>query len=688
MRLKKLFGVFLLSVLIFADWQPATVAQTVPTAGASAPKRYALLIGVEGYERVGNKKLEWDNLQTKPDVMALKDVLIKRFKFVPSDIKILNTRESTTKAAIEQGFKDLIAQVKPGDIVYLHYSGHGAQIEDDNGDEIDGLDESLIPSDYKTSEDGSNNIRDDEIGMFIDQLKAKSPSSVMFTFDSCFSGTITRGGTGRYAVRGKKERPVVSKKPTPKAGAAEKQGLLENATASNGFVVISATRNDQLAKEDSDGTESGSMGALSYALVKALRDSTPTTTYADLFQSVRNSVEQRVPDQNPQIEGSIDNVIMRGIAIPSEPYINVGKDDNEKPILQAGSIQGMTKGSRFVLLPNGAKSSDEPGKLADAEIVEVYTTTSLLKLTPVAGKKIDPAILPNVRAFETAHNYEDTALKVFLPPGNNFSQKAEITADLQKFPLVALTTKDDWSIKIEQAAGTTKLALIRADSSKIADIENDSEAAKNIRLALQREYKFRTLLGLESSSSDINVEMRIVPVECETNQSKQCVKVLRDKETSKDANAQPTLGEGDYFQIEFRNTGIQAAYVTALELTSAGVVNPVFPHPDVTMADNKILADGKWKRIPLPFVFVATPPYGKYIYKAVATPDQTDFSSLVDKPLKTRGPNDSDSKEAQSPLGKLLQSASSGTTTRGKIAGAAPPNWSTATVGLEVKQKK
>lgn len=464
MRFQKLFGL-LLMILLVADWQPTTSAQT---SSAAAPHRYALLIGVEGYSRGRDEDAEWWNLSTAPDIAALKSVLTRKFGFKPTDIKTLDTKETTTKSAIENGFRELIAEVKPGDIVYLHYSGHGQQILDDNGDELDGLDESIIPSDYVSRKDGSKNIRDDEIGEFIDQLKAKNPSSVMFSFDSCFSGTITRGG-GRYAERGESYK---GKKPKINLNAKEKDatGLLENAQLANGFVVISATRSDQTAKECDDDKD-GAMGALTYALVKAFSAATPTTTYQDIFESVQNTVGQRVQAQNPQIEGSVDNVLMRGIAIPSEPYINIALDDNEKPILQAGSIQGMTKGSRFAIFPNGTKSSGEPTKFADAEIVELDATTSLLKLTPVAGKKINTDTLPTARAFEIEHKYGDNALKINLLSTANFPQQKEIIADLQKFPLVALTTAGDWDIKIEPAENNTKISLVRSDGSNLGTIE-------------------------------------------------------------------------------------------------------------------------------------------------------------------------------------------------------------------------
>ena len=38
---------------------------------------------------------------------------------------------------------------KAGDVVFIHYSGHGGRVRDTSGDEADGYDETLIPVDFK-----------------------------------------------------------------------------------------------------------------------------------------------------------------------------------------------------------------------------------------------------------------------------------------------------------------------------------------------------------------------------------------------------------------------------------------------------------------------------------------------------------------------------------------------------------
>jgi metacaspase-1 len=64
-----------------------------------------------------------------------------------------------TRANILKGFRWLRQGVKPGDSLILHYSGHGGSIKDTDGDEEDGMDETLCPVDYATA----GVIVDDEV---------------------------------------------------------------------------------------------------------------------------------------------------------------------------------------------------------------------------------------------------------------------------------------------------------------------------------------------------------------------------------------------------------------------------------------------------------------------------------------------------------------------------------------------
>ena len=55
-----------------------------------------------------------------------------------------------------------------GEVIVVHFSGHGQQIADDNHDEADRLDETVVPYDapsrWTTGYTGERHIRDDELG--------------------------------------------------------------------------------------------------------------------------------------------------------------------------------------------------------------------------------------------------------------------------------------------------------------------------------------------------------------------------------------------------------------------------------------------------------------------------------------------------------------------------------------------
>ena len=43
----------------------------------------------------------------------------------------------------------LVSGARPGDSLFFSFSGHGGQVRDVDGDEADGLDETILPEDYK-----------------------------------------------------------------------------------------------------------------------------------------------------------------------------------------------------------------------------------------------------------------------------------------------------------------------------------------------------------------------------------------------------------------------------------------------------------------------------------------------------------------------------------------------------------
>ena len=122
------------------------------------------------------------------DVHNMKEYIKDCHGFTDDDIVLLlDDGENTapTSANIIAAFRKLASEAEPGDACFVHYSGHGCSIRDDEREEEDGNDEALCPVDY--AEAGV--LRDDDVlQMLITPLK----QDVMLTaiMDCCHSGTI------------------------------------------------------------------------------------------------------------------------------------------------------------------------------------------------------------------------------------------------------------------------------------------------------------------------------------------------------------------------------------------------------------------------------------------------------------------------------------------------------------------
>jgi len=168
---------------------PAPPAETapeevpVPTAPPVVPKtveKKALLVGVDEYN---DPKI---NLQgCVPDVLQMKKLLISK-GFSESNILVLKNQWATKENILDK-LGEMIINSKEGDELLFHFSGHGSQVTDVDGDEGDELDEVLIPHDF--SWEGVY-ITDDDIARVFKKL----PKNVFLSMisDSCHSGTISK----------------------------------------------------------------------------------------------------------------------------------------------------------------------------------------------------------------------------------------------------------------------------------------------------------------------------------------------------------------------------------------------------------------------------------------------------------------------------------------------------------------
>jgi hypothetical protein len=183
-----------------------------------AQNKVALLIGIGDYsDASGWKKIHGNN------DMPLISQMLKSNGFLDDNIYIL-TDGLATKQHIVQSFERLVVNAKEGDIVYIHFSGHGQQITDVDGDEADGFDEAWIPYDaYQSFQpgvyEGENHFLDDELNSYLYRIRNKVGvnGKIIVISDACHSGDGSRGDGSisesddgnDYIVRGTVDKFVI-----------------------------------------------------------------------------------------------------------------------------------------------------------------------------------------------------------------------------------------------------------------------------------------------------------------------------------------------------------------------------------------------------------------------------------------------------------------------------------------------
>jgi hypothetical protein len=275
--------------------------------------RRALLVGLNHYPDPANNLRGCVN-----DVLQVSSLLQRGFLFDASaDIRLLTDERATTARIIER-LRWLLRGAGPGDTLVFHYSGHGAQVRDRHGDELDdGLDEIICPYDL----DWDDPFTDDDLHAILEDLAPGVNLTVIL--DCCHSGTGLRAWPPPPTpVRAKRlvPPPDIRHRTAP---IVEDLGSLRSATmtgarfewrlrrfgeraVADGAILFAGCRADQVS---ADAWIDGDYhGALTYYLCQAIAEARFTLTYGDLLARVRRLLRENRFDQIAQLEAPRERV--------------------------------------------------------------------------------------------------------------------------------------------------------------------------------------------------------------------------------------------------------------------------------------------------------------------------------------------------------------------------------------------
>ena len=262
----------------------------------------ALLIGINRYRTPGADLRGCVN-----DVKNLQKALTEYYEFAGKDITVM-TDLKATKKAMQAAIQKLIAGAKKGDVLLLHYSGHGSNVPDDDGDEAEKREEILCPADL----DWKDPFRDDWLRKTFDKLKAGVSLTVIM--DCCHSGTNTRAVLPPHDPVKQRYLPspwdLVAVESGRKLRGAVKSGLRASSSGKRRKsdvvhadiceLLITGCRDTQTS---ADAFIKGSYnGALTYYLVESIREAKGKLSYRELHKRTLAKLKGEY-DQVPQLEG-------------------------------------------------------------------------------------------------------------------------------------------------------------------------------------------------------------------------------------------------------------------------------------------------------------------------------------------------------------------------------------------------
>jgi hypothetical protein len=339
--------------------------------------RWALIVGVNEYRYLPHARL----YGCVNDARAMERVLADLFEFPRENVTLLLDQQAT-RDAILGAMRRLADQVKRDDVVVFHFSGHGSQMTDREGDEPDGMDETILPHDTGRGDRENRDITDDEIYDWLLELTAQTPY-VTLVFDCCHSGTISRDAELHSSMVREVEpdyRPIDELPPSPirrrrdfkeSIGAKGTSGWL---APSERYVLIAACENEQKANEVV--LRGSSQGALTYHLVQELRQSPAGTTYRELLDPVAQRIRKDYRNQVPQLEGARDRELFGLSWVDFPRFVPIVDVDGGRVILGGGEAIGVLQDSVWAVHPAGIRQTEGVEPLGRLRVTDVRAASS------------------------------------------------------------------------------------------------------------------------------------------------------------------------------------------------------------------------------------------------------------------------------------------------------------------------
>jgi hypothetical protein len=236
------------------------------------------------------------------DIVNTSEVLIDTFDYDTKNITQLrddtNVASSLpTRANILSNLSGLVAQSSNLSELWFHYSGHGSQIRDTNGDEVDRLDEVLVPVDFQQN----GFIVDDEIFTIVKNSKCKT----ILIFDSCHSGSVCDLQWNYQYTNGSLMKTMTTNKMITNPNVFCFSGCKDPETSADAY-----SREKQMG-----------VGAFTDTFLRCLRANRMNVDILKLYSDICVTIKQSGFTQSPSFSCSSPSPIYKFVRVTNTPVV-------------------------------------------------------------------------------------------------------------------------------------------------------------------------------------------------------------------------------------------------------------------------------------------------------------------------------------------------------------------------------
>ena len=582
------------------------------------PAKRALVITVGEYNTA---RTGWPRINSANDARILEPALRQQGFAV-------HIVSNPTKQEIINALNNLREESKPGDIALVHISAHGVGITDDNGDESDGFDESIVPIDAPDASKlppgyrGEKHLRDDQLGELLTTIRERlgPQGDLLVLLDACHSGTGTRGPGG--VVRGATEPLRLPDFPAVNAVGEDPSVFFEllRGPALSDITVLAATQANHLNYENA----AQQCGSLTSAFCAVISEEKGNMTYQALFERVQSKISLidvcYLSGQRAELESTQPNRMIFGgqkVDVRQAFAISSLNSTEHTALVNAGKLAGLDVGTRLKLY----KSGDNPATAKALDSAVVASASPLQAQVKFGGKL--PIKRPMEGMFYVGQRvFHDDTLFVNI---------AALPAALQN-TIRQLPTQLAYPVVFRKAGFDVAATSRKEPAGDVIQFNlpksglpypERSASPDQLRASLEQLYWAKTLRRVSLKQDDIDINWSF---ERRPNAPTDTTVYLRTWK----GELQARQANSGYF-LRVQNRGKETVWFNVLDFQPDGVYQVYWPRPQMEEQGYQ-LEPGQVREVP----FTLGKPFGHELFKLFAATAPLDLRPLVGG--QSRGP--------------------------------------------------